>query len=53
MNEAGLVIPRGLQHNTTAAALIDEIVATRDVDPLIAHSDLDALLWELIRLGWL
>ena len=35
------------------AAVLAELLETREVDALTARADLDAFLWELNQLGWL
>lgn len=53
LSATGLQCLRGLQHGATAAALLAELLETREVDELTARADLDAFFWELTQLGWL
>jgi hypothetical protein len=53
VSTTGLACLRGLQHGSTVASLLAELVATHEVDPMTARCDLDAFLWDLKQLGWL
>lgn len=53
VSSTGLACLRGLQHGTTVAGLVAEVVATQDVEPMKARCDMDAFLWDLKQLGWL